>query len=487
MQTGRESHRKIAAAGAIGVVFACCFACAGCGPKIAESRAASVKIVRAAVVKPPGQTSGDAVVDAGGAASGAWRADCDYQGGAPLKTSDPIDISRISSPCPQAVMQTARQSSSRLRYGFRGFSPGEPVFLRLYFAEIVYRKPGERLQTIFVNGRPVLRNFDIVSEAGSPDTEIAGEVSTRADKHGHILVTLASAHGGALINALEARGMALTHFSSAVGNRRVELAWEPMPYARIIIQRRSPHGDDDTVTVPGMAGDYQDRAGPPVNGVAYRYTVTAVDDAGGKSAPVSVVLTPRLDRSLRINAGGGAAGAFHADEGFSQESDGSGSRKSVCWTGPVNTTAVLDPAPEQVYQTARLGRSLYFSVGTLAPNRDYTVRLHFTEDDPDDCAVGKRVFSVYDSRRKVFDRVDIFGEAGAAHKVVVKEFQERVDASGSLALAIVADGPTTQTEAKIDAIEILPVSSPAPPTAGQIAGRRDKRPLTALHMRRARL
>jgi hypothetical protein len=462
MRTDRGNRRRIVVAGVIVSV-----SCAGCGWKRAERSSPSPK-PKAAMAKPPARTWGDARIDAGGAAKDGWRADCDYQGGAPVTTPAAIDTGMAAAPAPEAVMRSARQAARKLRYGFRGFAPGETVFLRLYFAEIVLRKPGQRIQTIFLNGAPVQRGFDIVAEAGKPAAEVVKEFSTQADARGSVLVTLSSAHGGVLVNALEARRTALAHFSASAGNRSAQFSWKPLPYARVVIQRRSSRGDVYKVIVPGESGGYQDAAKRPVNGVAYRYTLQAVDDAGGESEPVSVTLTPRIDQALRINVGGGASGTFAADQGFSQEPDGSESRKRVCWTGPVDTTAVMDPAPAPVYRTARFGKSLYFSVNTLAPNRDYTVRLHFTEDDPACCEIGKRIFSVYDSRRKVFDRVDIYGEAGAAHKVVVKEFPERVDATGSLALAITADGPTPQTEAKLDAVEIVP-ASPEPPGKGRPA------------------
>jgi hypothetical protein len=44
--------------------------------------------------------------------------------------------------------------------------------IRLYFSELENMKKGERVFDVLVQGTKVLENFDIVSEAGSNDTEV---------------------------------------------------------------------------------------------------------------------------------------------------------------------------------------------------------------------------------------------------------------------------------------------------------------------------
>jgi hypothetical protein len=44
--------------------------------------------------------------------------------------------------------------------------------VKLYFSELENKKPGERVLNISLQGEEVLRNFDIVSEAGKTDKEV---------------------------------------------------------------------------------------------------------------------------------------------------------------------------------------------------------------------------------------------------------------------------------------------------------------------------
>src|SRR5262249_41112163 len=53
--------------------------------------------------------------------------------------------------------------------------------------------------------------------------------------------------------------------------------------------------------------------------------------------------------------------------------------------------------------------------------RRYTVRLHFAE--PDDLAIGDRVFSVALQGRAVLPNLDVLKDAGGVRHVLVKEFK----------------------------------------------------------------
>jgi hypothetical protein len=50
--------------------------------------------------------------------------------------------------------------------------PETTYTVKLYFSELESKKPGERVFDVKVQGNSVLQNFDIVSEAGKPDTEV---------------------------------------------------------------------------------------------------------------------------------------------------------------------------------------------------------------------------------------------------------------------------------------------------------------------------
>src|SRR5262249_34356630 len=79
---------------------------------------------------------------------------------------------------------------------------------------------------------------------------------------------------------------------------------------------------------------------------------------------------------VAINAGGGAAGDYAADQGFS----GDGVADSTA--DPIDTRGVGDPAPQGVYQTYRHGRDFTYQVTGLTAGATYAVRLDFA--DPTD-------------------------------------------------------------------------------------------------------
>src|SRR5260221_9182657 len=76
-------------------------------------------------------------------------------------------------------------------------------------------------------------------------------------------------------------------------------------------------------------------------------------------------------QTLEINAGGGSNGAYVADQDYS-------GGQSYTSSLSVDTTNVINPAPESVYQSVRFGNTTY-EIPTLTPNAFYTVRLHFNE------------------------------------------------------------------------------------------------------------
>jgi hypothetical protein len=104
------------------------------------------------------------------------------------------------------------------------------------------------------------------------------------------------------------------------------------------------------------------------------------------------------------------------------------------------------------------------------PNGNYTVRLHFAELNK--TAAGQRTFDVNIEGTKRLDKFDIFAAAGGARKAIVREFA-----------ATIADGNVTidfirQVEnAKVNAIEILPVTGPV--NAAPVANAGSDQTLTA--------
>src|SRR5262249_1046864 len=114
---------------------------------------------------------------------------------------------------------------------------------------------------------------------------------------------------------------------------------------------------------------------------------------------------------LAIDAGGAAIGSFVADTDFSR-----GNVNSV--TNTIDTSAVSNPAPQQVYQSFRYedsgvpGASFSYAVPNLTPGGSYTVRLDFAELVA--TGPGQRVFNVTINGTQVLTNFDIFAEAGGS-------------------------------------------------------------------------
>ena len=145
--------------------------------------------------------------------------------------------------------------------------------------------------------------------------------------------------------------------------------------------------------------------------------------------------------SLGINAGGGASGAFVADEFAS-----SGSIYST--TAGINTNGVSSPAPQAVYQTERYGNFTYAIPGLIA-GHTYTVRLHFAELYWN--SSGKRVFNVAINNQQVLSNFDIYAATGAQNKAIVEQYTATADANGQIAVQF----STVVDNAKVSGIEIL--------------------------------
>jgi hypothetical protein len=153
--------------------------------------------------------------------------------------------------------------------------------------------------------------------------------------------------------------------------------------------------------------------------------VLPLDDAGGKP--------------VRIAAGGPGGGGWAADTAF----QGGSVFHSI---EPVDVRAIPNPAPESVYQSGRWG-SFTYTVSHLHPGHEYAVRLHLAEvafDRP-----GQRVFNVSLNGERVLVHFDIFAEAGAKNKAIVKVFSALADERGCLTVAFRGTQPLPVSDAHV--------------------------------------
>ncbi|MGI4788136.1 MAG: carbohydrate-binding protein, partial [Janthinobacterium lividum] len=149
--------------------------------------------------------------------------------------------------------------------------------------------------------------------------------------------------------------------------------------------------------------------------------------------------------SYQINASGSAVSPFVADEFFTSAGTGMSS------TGNTITTAgVANAAPAAVYQTARYGGDVIYTIPNLPVGASYHVRLHFAETYW--TAAGQREFNIILNGTQALTNFDIFADAGATNKADVKDFNTTVNPSGQIVLQLHA----TVDNAQIAGLEITP-------------------------------
>ena len=136
----------------------------------------------------------------------------------------------------------------------------------------------------------------------------------------------------------------------------------------------------------------------------------------------------------------------------------------VTWAGPVSTAGVTDPAPQNVYTSAREGFSIFNLYG-LVPHAQHRVRLHFAENPAKVNGAGQRKFDVRINGELVLDDFDIYAAAGGSNRAVVREFWAYPNLNGVMVVQLFNDSAGS---AMINGIQVL------------VEGAENERYLTAL-------
>lgn len=181
-----------------------------------------------------------------------------------------------------------------------------------------------------------------------------------------------------------------------------------------------------------------------VNGTTYYYVISMVNSLGESPDSTQVSVTPAAFYS--VNSGGSAASPFTADAYFSGGNAGSTS-------SAIDTSGVINPAPQTVYQTERWNNNTYTFTNLIA-GTSYKVRLHFAEIFYN--TAGVRRFNVFINGAQILANYDIFADAGAKNKATIKEYTIAANGSGQIIIQY-ANGASDN--AKSSGIEILPLNA----------------------------
>ena len=133
----------------------------------------------------------------------------------------------------------------------------------------------------------------------------------------------------------------------------------------------------------------------------------------------------------------------------------------------IDTTGLVAPAPQAVYQAERYGNFTYTFPGLIS-GATYKVRLHSAETFW--TATGQRRFNVLINGAQVLTNFDIIAAAGAQNKAVINEFNT-VATGGQITIQYV----TVTDNARASGIEIIlpkpssPASLSATPSNSQVS------------------
>jgi hypothetical protein len=159
--------------------------------------------------------------------------------------------------------------------------------------------------------------------------------------------------------------------TTTAGSGQIALSWTAESGATAYkVDHAQVSGGPYATVASGLATTTYTHTGRASGSTNY-YVVTATTPGGDVVSP-EVSGRWVATRLRAINCGGPAVGAFAADTGFA-----GGSPFST--TASINLTAVADPAPEAVYQSARTSSATTYIFGPFAKNHSYKVRAHFAE------------------------------------------------------------------------------------------------------------
>lgn len=159
------------------------------------------------------------------------------------------------------------------------------------------------------------------------------------------------------------------------------------------------------------------------------------------------------DAGIRINVGGPTIASPNGDWASDTGDLGATSGRSFRSQAPVSLQDIDDDIPAELFNSARWdapgGDDMQWHI-PVAPGR-YDVRLYFAETWLPAAKIGARTFDLTVENTPLND-VDIFAEAGAANRAIVRSLTVDADATLDIHFEHKTENPTIQ------AIHVLPVA-----------------------------
>lgn len=117
-----------------------------------------------------------------------WSADSSFTSSKTAQRNEPVSTTKLAAPAaPQGVYQTERYGN--FSYNLRGFDPAKTFVLTLHFNEFYWNEPAKRIFDVSANGQKILKDFDILREAGGKNIAIAKTFALKPDASGNITLS----------------------------------------------------------------------------------------------------------------------------------------------------------------------------------------------------------------------------------------------------------------------------------------------------------
>jgi hypothetical protein len=220
-------------------------------------------------------SSSEVAINSGGGVAGIFSADMDFTGGHADAVTNPINVTGVQNPAPQAVYQTKRTGSNGV--GFTYVVPqlkvGGTYNVRLHFAESAVSGTGGRVFNVVLNGTTVLPDFDVFAAAGAAFKAVIKEFKTTPNSSGNVVIAYNyGSAGNPLANGIEvipvANGLSIDSGGPAVGNFVADT-----DFAGGHVDTFTNSVDVSGVANPAPQAVYQSKRTGDLGGQGFTYTV----------------------------------------------------------------------------------------------------------------------------------------------------------------------------------------------------------------------
>jgi fibronectin type 3 domain-containing protein len=401
-------------------------------------------------------------------------------------------ITGIPAGANNAIFQSEWTGGGSTAVGAKIFGFAVPVNngyyrVRLHFAELNKTAAGTRLFDVRLENTTVLSNFDVWVQAGGIDKAVVREFPVRITD-GVVNIDFLKRVENAKISAIEiiptdgpdtAAPAPVTGVTATASTSGITVAFSASTAADLVgynvYRATSAGGTYAKVNAALLTGtSFSDPTAP--QGAASYYQVTAVDNSGNesvRSATVNATRPSTARPTIRINAGGsGLTVGTTAWTGCSSPAACSGRvTGGNAYSESDTITGIPTGLNNSIFQSEWTGgqagggaigaRAFLFTVPVT--NGYYRVRLHFAELNK--TAAGTRLFDVKLENTTVLSNFDIWSAAGGIDRAIVREFTANV-ADGAVSIDFI----TRRENAKISAIEIIPVDGPDTTAPSAVTG-----------------